>query len=119
MYRVSAGIEARKPGYKEILIQPQITKKLDYSKASFESMYGTISSGWERKDGKIILRVSIPANTRAVIMLPAEDVSKATQNGMPVVIDKNDAITATAADGSRKIIGFTRGSGDYIFEYSE
>ncbi|MBN2632972.1 MAG: family 78 glycoside hydrolase catalytic domain [Bacteroidales bacterium] len=119
MYRVSAGIEARKAGYKEILIQPHITKKLDYSKASFESMYGTISSGWERKDGKIILRVSIPANTRAVIMLPVDDVSKATQNGIPVVIDKNDAITATSDDGSRKIIGFTRGSGDYIFEYSE
>ena len=54
MYRVSAGIEARSPGYKDILIQPHVTEKLNYSKASFESSYGTISSGWERKDGKMI-----------------------------------------------------------------
>ncbi len=35
MYRVSAGIEENKPGYKEIFIQPHLTKRFDYSKASF------------------------------------------------------------------------------------
>jgi alpha-L-rhamnosidase len=54
MYRVSAGIETKGPGYKHIVIQPHPSKKLTYSKASFESSYGTIASGWERKGTKII-----------------------------------------------------------------
>ena len=81
MYRVSAGIEASKPGYKEITIQPNPSKKLNFSKASFESLYGTISSGWERKDGKVIVTVRIPANTRALILLPCGDHSKITDPG--------------------------------------
>ena len=53
MYRVSAGIETIGPGYKHILIQPHLSTRLNYAKASFESSYGTISSGWERKEGKV------------------------------------------------------------------
>ena len=44
---LSAGIEINGPGYKHIIIQPHPTKKLTYSRASFESSYGTIASGWE------------------------------------------------------------------------
>src|SRR4030042_1441831 len=74
MYRVSAGIDLLKPGYKEILIQPHPVKKLEFSKASLESPYGTIASGWERKDGKVYFTVKIPANTNAKIILPADSV---------------------------------------------
>ncbi|HKB45073.1 MAG TPA: family 78 glycoside hydrolase catalytic domain, partial [Chitinophagaceae bacterium] len=42
MYRVVAGIEIGKPGYKHILIQPQPDKRLRYAKASYESDYGQI-----------------------------------------------------------------------------
>ena len=72
MYRVSAGIETMDPGYKHIIIQPHPTKKLTYSKASFESSYGTVASGWERKGTKIIVSVKIPANTVATIILPVK-----------------------------------------------
>ena len=81
MYRVSAGIETMSPGYKHIIIQPHPTKKLTYSKASFESSYGTIASGWERKDGKTIVKVRIPANTTATIILPAGSQDKVTEGG--------------------------------------
>jgi hypothetical protein len=54
-----------------------------------------------------------------VILLPVDDVSRATQNGLPVVIERNDALIITSPDGKRKITGFTRGSGDYVFEYAE
>ena len=60
MYRNSAGIDNSKPGYKEILIHPYISKKLEFSKATFESSYGTIASGWERKGEKIIIQCNNP-----------------------------------------------------------
>ncbi len=112
MYRVSAGIEARSPGYKDILIQPHVTDKLNYSKASFESSYGTISSGWEVKDGKIFVSVKIPANTNALILLPADDPSRIYESGAALAgnkkfrsVAKQDGVTAVET-----------GSGEYLFE---
>ena len=79
MYRVSAGIETMGPGYEHIIIQPHPSKRLNYVKASFESSYGAIVSGWERKDGRIIINIKIPANTSATIILPANDPSKSNR----------------------------------------
>ncbi|MCU0456373.1 MAG: glycoside hydrolase family 78 protein [Bacteroidales bacterium] len=116
MYRVSAGIEALAPGYREILIQPVPSKKLSFSKASYESLYGTISSGWERKNGKLAFTVKIPANTKATIKLPADNVSKVTENGLPV--REGEGAFILAADGVKSAM-LIRGSGDYVFEISE
>jgi alpha-L-rhamnosidase len=115
MYRVSAGIETIGPGYKHILIQPNLTKRLNYAKASFESSYGTISSGWERKDGKIIIRVRIPANTTATIMLPAQNTSQVIEGGAALPANKSFT-NIRSADNS---LIFEAGSGDYVFEISQ
>jgi alpha-L-rhamnosidase len=112
MYRVSAGIETMGPGYKQIVIQPHPTQKLEYSKASFESSYGTISSGWERKDGKVIVKVRIPVNTTATIILPSAIQEKVTESGKP--LSQNTFLKdIKAAD---KKLTMQAGSGEYIFE---
>jgi alpha-L-rhamnosidase len=115
MYRVSAGIEARSPGYKEILIQPHITDRLTYSKASFESMYGTISSGWERKDGKIIIKVNIPANTNALILLPSDDPARVSEGGVTVAGNKK----FKSVGKQNEMTALETGSGEYVFEIAE
>jgi alpha-L-rhamnosidase len=115
MYRVSAGIEAKKPGYKEILIQPHPTNKLNYSKASFESNYGRISSGWERRDGRIIVKVSIPANTSATIKLPVSDSGNITESGKSLPSEKLFKNIRIEENNCL----FETGSGDYLFEYKE
>jgi len=112
MYRVVAGIEIGEPGYKHILIQPQPDKKLTYAKASFESSYGQIASGWEMKDGKMLLKVKIPANTRATIMLPFASADKVTETGIPISTVFKDA----KQDKGNVVID--AGSGDYSFEYT-
>ncbi len=111
MYRVVAGIEIGKPGYKHILIQPQPNKKLSYAKASFESGYGNITSGWEMKDGELVVRVSIPANTTATITLPGTQPDKVMENGKSLTtifkqVRQQDGNTIIEA-----------GSGDYVFSY--
>jgi alpha-L-rhamnosidase len=115
MYRESAGIEALKPGYKQIGIHPLVTKKLDYSKASLESQYGTISSGWERNNGKIIVRVKIPVNTKATIVLPCDDQGKISVNGKPV----NGNPLFTSIKKAENSTTLETGSGEYTFEYNE
>ncbi len=115
MYRVSAGIELKSAGYKHILIQPHPTKKLSYSKATFESVYGTIASGWERRDGKVIVKVSIPANTTADIVLPADNQSKIKESGKALSANAYIKDIKTADNK----VTLQAGSGDYTFEISE
>jgi alpha-L-rhamnosidase len=115
MYRVSAGIETREPGYKHLFIQPHPTKKLTYSRASFESSYGTVASGWERNGTKIVVSVKIPANTIATIRLPVNSVSKATENGKS--ISENKYFSDIRLAGNKVLL--EAGSGDYVFEYDE
>ncbi|MEI7735751.1 MAG: glycoside hydrolase family 78 protein [Ferruginibacter sp.] len=110
MYRVSAGIEIGSPGYKHILIQPHPNKKLKFAKASFESSYGTIASGWETKEGKLIVRVSIPANTTATVTLPVKDISVITENGVPLTT----AFKNIKQENQQVIIEL--GSGEYVFD---
>jgi alpha-L-rhamnosidase len=112
MYRVVAGIEIGKPGYQQILIQPQVDQRLRYARASFESSYGKITSGWEIKEGKIILKVTIPANTTATIKLPAGNAEKITENGTAI------ATTFKNIRQEDKNVLIDLGSGDYIFEYA-
>jgi alpha-L-rhamnosidase len=115
MYRVSAGIETMGPGYKHIVIQPHPTKKLTFSIASFESSYGTITSGWERKGGKVIFSVLIPANTKATIILPAASADKVTEGGK--LLDQNQNLSDVKTAENNLIM--QAGSGEYVFEIPE
>jgi len=115
MYRVSAGIDNASPGYKKIMIQPSLTKKLNFSKASFESPYGTIASGWERKEGRILVTVRIPANTKATICLPVNSIEKVTLNSKS--LSGNPDLTNIRISGEK--VHVDAGSGEYLFEFIE
>jgi alpha-L-rhamnosidase len=115
MYRVSAGIEIMGPGYKHIIIQPHPTKKLVYSRASFESSYGTIASGWEKKDGKIIVKFRIPVNTTAIIILPAVSQDKVTEDGKALSLN----IYLKDIKSADNKVTMEAGSGEYTFEITE
>ena len=70
LYQKVAGIQLIEPGYKKIRIAPTFVKGFTYTKAMYESMYGTIVSSWACENGKIIVDVTIPANTTAILELP-------------------------------------------------
>jgi alpha-L-rhamnosidase len=112
MYRVSAGIETTSPGYKSLLLQPTPSAKLEFVKASYECSYGTVSSGWERRDGKIVIRFRIPVNTKATLVLPAEAIEKVSEGGKPVTASTD--FTNIRVENKKVIM--EAGSGDYIFE---
>jgi alpha-L-rhamnosidase len=100
------------PGYKHIIIQPHPTGKLSYSRASFESSYGTIASGWERKEGKIIIKVRIPANTSATIILPVLSQEKVTEEGK--ALSQNVYLKDIKTSDNK--LTMQAGSGEYVFE---
>jgi alpha-L-rhamnosidase len=113
MYRTAAGVEIGSPGYKEILIQPHPDDRLSYAKTSFESPYGVIRSGWERKDGNYSISVSVPANTVARVSLPAAKGKAITENKSP--LKGNASIRNLRETGND--VTFELGSGEYLFQY--
>lgn len=75
MYRAMTGInpDPEAPGFKKIIIKPVIdrTGKVTTAKGKYRSVYGEITSEWMfMPDNKAILKVKIPANTTARIVLP-------------------------------------------------
>lgn len=111
MYRVSAGIETLTPGYRNLLINPHVTPRMDLSKATFESLYGTIVSGWERKDGRIYFSVVIPPNATAKIVLPAGSADKLTLGGLPLTGSR--ILNKVSIEEGKLVV--EAGSGNYLF----
>lgn len=70
MYQNMAGIDLMSAGFKKFSISPKPGGGFTSSKGTYESPYGTISSAWEQKNGKTTLKISVPANTTAVVKLP-------------------------------------------------
>ena len=115
MYRISAGIDTKTPGYKHIIILPHLSNRLEYVKATFKCPYGTIASAWERKEEKIFVRIKIPPNTMATVVLPQKDSKKINENGKPVISNNN--ISNLRQEGNNTI--FETGSGEYSFDFKE
>ncbi|MGG4035978.1 glycoside hydrolase family 78 protein [Paenibacillus cisolokensis] len=72
LYRYMAGIDTdpERPGFKHIRIAPRPGGGIAEVRAEHESMYGTIGSAWQMRDGKFRIEVRIPVNTTATIRLP-------------------------------------------------
>ncbi len=115
LYSVVAGlgIDSEKPGYRRVRIRPLPGGGLTYARASHQSMYGPVSSGWEIRDGLFRLDVEVPPNTSATIWLPGAKMADVMEGGVPV---------ATAAGVARveqesAAVLMDIGSGRYSFSY--
>ncbi|MCD8041590.1 MAG: glycoside hydrolase family 78 protein [Tannerellaceae bacterium] len=71
-YECLAGISTDKTdvGFKKIVMKPFFPEKLDFVKASYNSVYGTIRSEWQKTGNEIEWEIEIPANTTATVTLP-------------------------------------------------
>jgi alpha-L-rhamnosidase len=112
-YEGLAGIgqTGKSVAYKDIFIEPQIINDIDEVAADFESPYGTIISQWQKTDNGMILHVSIPVNTTAVVNLPAAGVND-IQEGRKLIRDVEGIDVLEEKDG--KVI-VKMGSGEWRF----
>ena len=110
MYRVVAGLKIGKPGYKEIVITPKPDGRLNYAKATYESRYGRIESGWKLDKNHLKVNVVIPPNTTAMIVLPKTTVDNVFETGklLSKKIEKAKEIDDNVV--------FEVGSGKYEFD---
>ncbi|MFJ7171111.1 alpha-L-rhamnosidase [Citrobacter freundii] len=73
IWRVAAGIEADEnaPGFEHVIIRPRPDARIQWLKATYPSVLGDISVHWQiASKNEVTLNFSIPAASRATVMLP-------------------------------------------------
>ncbi|HVU38442.1 MAG TPA: glycoside hydrolase family 78 protein [Opitutales bacterium] len=85
LYTGAAGImpDEASPGYKHFFLAPQISDRVDFVKASYDSPYGKIVSNWQFNGDQVNYDVTVPPNSNATLQLPVppQDVK---ESGQPI-----------------------------------
>ena len=97
-YEELAGIRPLEPGYARIGFEPQIPASgLDWVTASYDSVRGPIATAWRRTPNGLELTVTIPANARGRVVVPAADTGLITEAGSGHALPADHAPGVTLA----------------------
>jgi alpha-L-rhamnosidase len=108
VYRYVAGIDTSSagPGFKQIVIHPRVDARMPRASGEYQSVYGRIATEWAKPEaGPFTMRVSIPANTGARVVMPAGQGTQVYEGGQ---------VVTSRTEGSNHIVEI--GSGNYSFE---
>ena len=114
-YHDLAGIQPdpEAPGFKRFTIKPAFVKGLGWVRASHDTPYGRIETKWMREGGIMLLDVTVPVGTTAVVHLPLPggDLEAIQDTGRPVP-HLNDIKHLRTVNGTAVL---ELGSGRYSF----
>jgi alpha-L-rhamnosidase len=111
MFQTAAGIDTAAPGFQQLKIRPQPGEGLDWVKASYRSLHGKIATEWKKSGDKLMVNITVPANTTATVYLPVGDAAAVTENGKPVA--KSEGVKFLRTEGGESL--FEVGAGAYQF----
>ncbi|MFE7468416.1 family 78 glycoside hydrolase catalytic domain [Streptomyces sp. NPDC057499] len=113
LYRGVAGLDQApdSTGYRKLLIRPR-PGGLGHASARHESVRGTVAVAWERHDGLISLRVTVPPGATAEVHLPTTDPGSVRESGLVPGPDVPHLTRVRIAPGH---VLYHVGSGSYHF----
>ncbi len=113
-YEHLAGIKnsEQSPGFKEIIMKPEPIEGLDFVNASHESAYGLIRSAWKKNKNTFSWEVTIPANTRARLYIPAKNEKGIKESGKQ--LSASAGVRFAGMEGDRAVVEI--GPGEYRFQ---
>ena len=100
------------PGFKKMMIKPQVVGDLKWVECSYDSPYGQIVSNWKFETGNLKLDITIPVNTTATVYVPAKDAAVVTESGKPA--DKAKGVKFLRMENNAAV--YEIGSGTYQFQ---
>ncbi|MEA3335544.1 MAG: glycoside hydrolase family 78 protein [Chloroflexota bacterium] len=114
LYRAVAGIDVdpARPGFKHILLRPHIGGHLEHARASYQSPYGLIESGWRVDGDRLHWQVSVPPNATATAFVPTIDTTHVLESAIPVTQAEGLSVVGIESDA----LVVTLGSGQFEFE---
>lgn len=100
------------PGFKHFIIQPAVVGDLLWVNCSHETVFGKISSRWNRQGDRLQLDIEVPANTTATIFVPTKEPASVLESGVPA--EKSPGVKAVRNQNHTAV--FEVASGRYAFE---
>ena len=99
-YKHVAGIQVDLDacGSDKVTIHPKLTHKLEWSKASYQSIRGEITCHWYWQDDVLHLDLDIPSGVTATVHLPAQNADQVME-GESTVCDSAGVKTLQHEDG--------------------
>ena len=112
-YRTLAGVNAdeNEPGYKHIIIKPDVPEQLDYVYYSNITPYGKVISEVKRTPGRLEMNITIPVGSHATIYLPNSFV---TEGGKP--LENVSGIETIESDSKHLIVKALQGSYNFVIK---
>jgi alpha-L-rhamnosidase len=113
-YEDLAGIKSDllHPAFKQIVMKPEPVEGLGFVNASYHSIRGMIKSNWKKDGDTFSWKMSIPANTTALIYIPAKFAEAITEGGQKAATSKG--VKFIRLKNGKAL--FEIGSGDYDFK---
>ncbi|WP_207425450.1 alpha-L-rhamnosidase [Pedobacter sp. SYSU D00535] len=102
------------PGFKNIIMKPDMIAGLDFANGSYQSIYGAIKSDWKKKGNSFTWNVVVPANTKALIYIPAKSADKVNEGSKKA--STAEGVKFVKMEGDRAV--YEVGSGNYSFSSS-
>lgn len=123
MYGYLGGIQPMPDGagFKHIRIAPRPGGDLKAAKAKVETPYGIVAVQWEFLNKELNIRVKVPANTRATILIPTLGRTRPSLIADDAFVFKDEAV-ASSVEGLRflgkdeEVIAFEADAGEYHFK---
>lgn len=108
-----AGIrpDPEQPGFKHIIMRPEMPGDLRFAKATYRSPYGLIASEWRKENGALNWDIVVPVNTTATVYVPAPGGARVTESGKPA--EQSPGIKFLKSENDRAV--YLAGSGHYRF----
>ena len=102
--RVIGGIRPDEsgPGFRRVVIDPRPVGGVTWAKTTYDTVRGPVASEWRIQDGKLTLKVHVPANTTALVRVPGANAT--TKQTEPRLVQQLEGCTE-----------FEAPSGDYEF----
>jgi alpha-L-rhamnosidase len=67
--------DPRVPGFKRMMVRPELVDGITWAESSHESLHGRHAVRWERDGANFTLKITVPANTSARVLMPGRDAS--------------------------------------------
>lgn len=113
-YENLAGIKSDplNPGFKHILMKPQVPGDLTFVDASYQSIHGMIKSSWKVEPNQFNWMVTIPANTTATLYIPTLNREDVLEGSQPV--NRSEGVKFIRWEGNKAVCEVK--SGSYTFQ---
>ncbi|HEY3862075.1 MAG TPA: glycoside hydrolase family 78 protein [Verrucomicrobiae bacterium] len=106
------GIQSDGPDYKHIVIAPQPDGRLTFADTAYDSIRGRIETHWAVKGDSLRLKVTIPANTDAIVKIPNAAGREVYENGHPATRSKG--VAYAGMEGAAAVYKVVPGQYDFV-----